>query len=375
MNQQTIRNLSLFDLLARSWKRPAPIADVRFNADGSAVAFSGTDGSIAIAPTADAEPPEQRIRVSADLGQTTIRPRKNPPAPITAAAIGDDGDAPLAAYRKSGFVCGGATGDVLGLNWSGEVEETLFRTETGPVIAVDHSGQTDITVATDGDHLYLMRGSGEVARFGRGPGSHIEALAVSPDGSQVAASFADGLSIWALDGAAAALHEIMLPSRPHCLQWKADGRALACSLEGGGFGVVDLRGRGVECFPDFPASVRSLSWSSPADAFVASGAFRIAAWSAGVSQTGQDRAALVTGRAGLVLVDAVAAHPKKALVAAGYANGQIVIAGIGARDEMLVRSSGGVVTALAWSADGNHLALGDASGTAAIVTFPHQMFK
>jgi len=76
-----------------------------------------------------------------------------------------------------------------------------------------------------------------------------------------------------------------------------------------------------------------------------------------------------------VLVDAVAAHPKKALVAAGYANGQIVIAGIGARDEMLVRSSGGVVTALAWSADGNHLALGDASGTAAIVTFPHQMFK
>jgi hypothetical protein len=42
---------------------------------------------------------------------------------------------------------------------------------------------------------------------------------------------------------------------------------------------------------------------------------------------------------------------------------------------MLVRSAGGVVTALAWSADGAHLALGDASGTAAIVTFPHQMFK
>jgi WD40 repeat protein len=375
MNQQTIRNLTLFDLLARSWKRPSPIADVRFSADGTAVAFSGTDGSIAIAPTTDAEPPEQRIRVSVDLGQTTIRPRKNPPAPITAAAIRNDGDAPLAAFRKTGFVCGDTTGAVLGLTCTGEVEETLFRTEAGPVIAVDHSGQTGITIATDGDHLYLSRASGDKTRYGRGPGSHIEALAISPDGSQVAASFADGLSIWNLDGATAALHEIALPSRPHCLQWKADGKALACSLEGGGFGLVDLQRGCVERFPDFPASVRSLSWSNPADAFVASGAFRIAAWSSHASQKGEDRAALVTGRAGLVLVDAVAAHPRKALVAAGYANGQIVVAEIGARDEMLVRSAGGVVTALAWSADGAHLALGDASGTAAIVTFPHQMFK
>lgn len=374
MNQQTIRNLTLFELLARSWKRPSPIADVRFSADGSAVAFSGTDGSVAIAPTTDTEPPEERIRVSADLGQTTIRPRKNPPAPITAAVIRNDGDAPLAAYRTSGFVCGGGTGDVLGLSCTGEVEETLFRTEAGPVIAVDHSEQAGTTIATDGDHLYISRASGEVTRHGRGPGSHIEALAISPDGRQVAASFADGLSIWALGGSTAALHEITLPSRPHSLRWKADGKALACSLEGGGFGLVDLQGGRVELFGDFPASVQSLSWSSPADALVASGAFRIAAWS-GASQQDGDRAALVTGRPGLVLVDAVAAHPKKALVAAGYANGQIVIAEVGARDEMLVRSSGGVVTALAWSADGTHLALGDASGTAAIVTFPHQMFK
>lgn len=375
MNQQTIRSSTLFELLGRSWKRPAPIADVRFSADGSAVAFSGTDGSIAIAPTADAEPPEERVRVSADLGQSTIRPRKNPPAPIIAAAIRNDGDAPLAAYRKSGFVCGGGTGDVLSLSRSGEVENMLFRTENGPIIAVDHSEQTGITVATDGDHLYLSRGTGDVERYGRGPGSHIEALAMSPDGKQIAASFADGLSIWRPEGTAAALHEIALPSRPHSLRWNADGKALACSLEGGGFGLVDVEGGDLELFPDFPASVQSLAWSSPAGALVASGAFRIAAWSSASPQKGENRTALVTGRPGLVLVDAVAAHPRKGLVAAGYANGQIVIAQVGGRDEMLVRSSGGVVTALAWSPDGSHLALGDADGTAAIVTFPHQMFK
>ncbi|MGX7871564.1 hypothetical protein ACVDG5_000325 [Mesorhizobium sp. ORM6] len=77
MNQQTTQNLTLFDLLARSWRQPAAIADLRFSADGSAVAITCVDGTIAIAAVADHEPPEARIRVSNDLGQTTIRPRES----------------------------------------------------------------------------------------------------------------------------------------------------------------------------------------------------------------------------------------------------------------------------------------------------------
>lgn len=372
MNQ--FRNLTLFELLGRSWQRPSAIADVRFSVDGSVVAFAGSDGSVAIAPLADAEPAESRIRTSADLGRTTIRPRREPPAPIIAAAIRNDCDAPLAAYRESGFVCGGGTGDILSLSRSGAVEDTLFRTE-GPVLAIDHSDRTGIAAATDGDHLYLWRAPGEASRYGRGPGSRIETIAVSPDGGRIAASFADGLSIWRFDGGAEALHEISLPSRPHVLQWRADGTLLACGLESGGFGIIDLANRRVETIPDFPAPVRTLSWSSPAEALVASGAFRIAAWSTRASQAGDNRSALVTGRPGLVLVEAIAAHPKKELVAAGYADGQVVIAQIGGRDEMLVRAAGSAITVLAWSADGRHLALGDAGGGAAVVAFPQQMFK
>ncbi|BCH22711.1 WD40 repeat domain-containing protein [Mesorhizobium sp. L-8-3] len=374
MNQQSIRNLTLFDLLARSWQRPSAIAGICFSIDGSAVGFAEADGSVAIAPTVDAEPPEARIRVSADLGQTTIRPRKESPAPIISAAIRRDRGAPLATHRESGFVCGGGTGDVLSLSRSGEVECTLFRTE-GPVVAVEHSPRTGIIAATDGDQLYLSRGRGAIARYGRGPGSRIEALAISPDGSRIAASYADGLSVWRLEGSAAAPREIGLPSRPRTLRWDAQGKTLACSLEGGGFGLVDLESGRVETFGDFPAPVRMLAWSGPANAVVASGAFRIAAWSMKPSPGVDDHGALVTGRPGLVLVEAVAAHPKREMVAAGYANGQVVIAQIGRRDEMPVRASGRAITALAWSPDGRHLAVGDAGGTAAIVTFPPQIFK
>ncbi|MEI9405817.1 hypothetical protein [Mesorhizobium argentiipisi] len=86
MNQQTMQNLTLFDLLARSWRRPSAIADLCFSADGLTVAFTSVDGTVAIAAVADQEPPESRIRVSGDLGQTTIRPREKPPVPLIASA-------------------------------------------------------------------------------------------------------------------------------------------------------------------------------------------------------------------------------------------------------------------------------------------------
>ena len=116
--------------------------------------------------------------------------------------------------------------------------------------------------------------------------------------------------------------------------------------------------------------------SQPAHALFTSGAFRIAGWSMTAPPVGGDTSgAIETGRAGLVLVEAVAAHPEKKLIAAGYANGRITIAQIGARDELLVRPLGSAITALAWSGDGRHLAAGSVDGTAAIVTFPAQMFK
>ena len=90
---------------------------------------------------------------------------------------------------------------------------------------------------------------------------------------------------------------------------------------------------------------------------------------------GETSGALETGRAGLVPVETVAAHPTKKLIAAGYANGRIIVAQIGSRDELLVKPLGSAVTALAWSGDGRHLAMGTVDGTAAIVTFPAQMFK
>ncbi|MCF6114536.1 WD40 repeat domain-containing protein [Mesorhizobium muleiense] len=373
MNQHAIQNLTLFDLLARSWRRPSAIADLRFSADGSAVAYTSVDGTVAIAAVADQEPPESRIRVSGDLGQTTIRPREKPPAPLIATAALGDGDVPLASYLSFGFLVGTAAGEAVHLAADGNVMETLVKID-GPVVAVDHNPRTAITAVSNGQDVFLARGQGDAVRHDATPST--DALAFSPDGRRLACGRDDGLSIWAVDGDAVPIRDVSFSARPVSIRWSGDGTWLACGLETGGFALVSMTDDRYGIVEGFPSPVRTVCWSLPENALFASGAFRIAGWSMTAPPLdGDTSGALETGRAGLVPVETVAAHPEKKLIAAGYANGRITIAQIGARDELLVRPLGSAVTALAWSDDGRHLAVGAVDGTAAIVTFPAQMFK
>jgi WD40 repeat protein len=375
MNQQAMQNLTLFDLLARSWRRPSAVSDLCFSADGSAVAFASVDGTVAIASVADQEPPESRIRVSSDLGQTTIRPREKPTVPLIATAALADGDVPLTTYLHSGFLIGTAAGEVQHLTVGGEIAETLFTID-GPIVAIDHSARADMTAVSNGRDIYLSRCHDEAVKLEHGEASPAGALSFSSDGQHLAFGLGSGLSIWSVEGDAAQMRHISLSAPPVSIRWNSDGSWLACGLEKAGFALVSMADSRHGIVAGFPSPVSRVCWSSPATALFASGAFRIAGWSmVAPPLDGETSGALESGRAGLVLVETIAAHPEKKLVAAGYANGKITIAQIGVRDELLVRPLGSAVTALAWSGDGHHLAMGTVDGTAAIVTFPAQMFK
>ncbi|RFB80515.1 WD40 repeat domain-containing protein [Methylovirgula sp. 4M-Z18] len=375
MNQHAIQNLTLFDLLARSWRRPSATADLHFSADGSTVAFTSMDGTVAIAAVADQEPPESRIRISGDLGRTTIRPREKPSAPLIATAALGKGSVPLTTYLRSGFLVGTAAGEAMHLTASGDITETLVKID-GAIVAIDHHPRTATTAFSDGHEVFLTRGQGDAIRLRRGAASSTAAIAFSPDGTRIACSGENGLSIWATDGDAGRTREVSFAARPISIRWSGDGTWLACGLETGGFALVSMADGRTGIVAGFPSPVRSVCWSLPENALFASGAFRIAGWSMTAPPVEDETSgALLTGRTGLVPVETVAAHPEKKLVAAGYADGRITIAQIGARDELVVRTLGNAITALAWSGDGRHLAMGSIDGTAAIVTFPAQIFK
>jgi WD40 repeat protein len=261
------------------------------------------------------------------------------------------------------------------LTAGGEIGTSLAKVD-GPIVAIDHSTRADRTAVSNGHDVLLARGHRGAMRLGRGDTSSTGTLAFSPGGRRLACGVGEGLSIWAVEGDAALIRDISLPARPVSLRWSGDGTWLACGLETGGFALVSLADSRADIVAGFPSPVRTVCWSQPANALFASGAFRIAGWSMTAPPVGGNTSgALETGRAGLVLVEAVAAHPEKKLIAAGYANGRIIVAQTGGRDELLVRPLGSAVTALAWSGDGRHLAVGAVDGTAAIVTFPAQMFK
>mgnify|MGYP003453836358 CR=1 FL=1 len=140
MNMPNDRALTLYDLLARRWQAAAPVATVRFTGDGHAAAFATSDGAILLAAVPDAEPPDTRIRVIGDSGQTTLRPRTLDPAPLLAAGTFASGAAPLVG-TADGFLVGAGDGRILRLGRDGGIDTLL--TLGGAVTALAHaSGAT-----------------------------------------------------------------------------------------------------------------------------------------------------------------------------------------------------------------------------------------
>ena len=67
-------------------------------------------------------------------------------------------------------------------------------------------------------------------------------------------------------------------------------------------------------------------------------------------------------------VDVVACHPRQEVVAVGYADGLVLLVRIADGAEVLAhKGEGAPVTALAWSATGDRLALATDDGKAALI--------
>jgi WD40 repeat protein len=113
--------------------------------------------------------------------------------------------------------------------------------------------------------------------------------------------------------------------------------------------------------------VRSLDWSADGKWLATSGSTQLILWPF-QSKDGP------MGKTPQLLaptehhVEAVACHPKQAVVAAGYADGLILLVRIDDGAEVLARKPGDApVSALAWSADGKLLAFGTEDGSAGVI--------
>ncbi len=369
--------MTLFDLIARTWEVKTEILSVQFNASGSALSALLADGRMAFVSVKDAESPDSRVRVEADTGRSSIRPRSKPlpPPVISEVPVADSGVRPCRlgdqgsafAQAETGTLWRAtARGQVLAMNAAGDDAVTALA-------ALPRAGQ--ILVAL-GDRLVLASESGGAEAAAISLPHEVTRIAVSGDEAALACWGAGQVSI-------VATRDLALQDTVSCagdvldLSWSPCGRWLAGGCADKALMLVDVcRGRS-DRIVDFPAAVQTTGFSNQANALVASGAFRVVGWALPDLPFGDhEGSAIETGKPGLTLVDQVAVHPKRDLCAVSYGTGLVMLCRIGHPDEMLVREgTGAAVNALAWSDDGAHLAIAGTDGSLAIATFPKNMFK
>jgi WD40 repeat protein len=316
---------------------------VAFDRGNHAVAWGLSDGSLHVA------------RLSA-------------PRELAAHPVHDGGLLALSPdARPEGFVSGGDDGRFVRVGLGGEVTELAsFGSKWVEQACSSYDGKNGVLACAAGKVLRLFDSGGEVLKTCEHP-STVTGIAFDAKGKRVAASHYNGATLWFVASKS---------DSGRRLEWK--GSHIGVALHPAAEAVVtamqenalhgwrlpdehDMRMSG------YPSKTESLSFSKTGRWLASSGADAIVIWPFfGGGPMGKPPVELAQIEG--VLVTRVAFHPTEEVVAAGYADGSVIIAEVGTRKVLRAcPPERGKVTALAWSFDGAWLGYGTEEGFAAVL--------
>jgi len=316
-----------------------------FARGGASAAFALGDGTLHIAPRAGGE----WRRVEAHDG-----------AVLALAADAGAG----------GYLSGGDDGKLCR---TGETAQEVagFGMKWVEHVASFADAKTGLLACTVGRQVHLFDGAGKRLKVLEHPSS-VTGVVFDTKGKRIAASHYNGASVWFVGSKT---------DNARKLEWKGSHTGIAISPDGDnvvtamqenalhGWRLTDgqhMRMTG------YPGKTQALGFTRSGKWLATSGAEAIVLWPFfGGGPMGKAPTELAGG--GEVICTFVAVHPQHEAVAAGFADGLVVLADIGSARILPVCGPGrGPVSALAWSADGAHLALGTEGGFAALVDFSKQ---
>jgi WD40 repeat protein len=268
----------------------------------------------------------------------------------------------LAAHPLGGFVSGGDDGRLMRTH-AGTAEIAKFGSKWVEHVAA-FPGKAPLIAAAVGKTVHLFTGAGEKLRE-MPHASTVAGVCFDAKGKRLAAAHYNGASLWFTSSTSA----------PKVLEWKGSHTSVVLHPEGAAL-VTTMQENALHgwTLPEgkhmrmsgYPAKTESIAFTRSGRWLASSGAESVICWPFfGGGPMG--KAPLELG-AGDSLVTRVAAHPQYEMVAAGYADGMVLLLDVLKEQVLPVCGPGrGPVTALAWDATGAHLAFGTETGAAAIV--------
>jgi WD40 repeat protein len=265
------------------------------------------------------------------------------------------------------FLSGGDDGHFLRIG-EGITEIASFGLKWVEQAASFAAGKTQLLACSVGKQAILFDAAGQQLKTLVHP-STVTGLAFDAKGKRLAASHYDGASLWFVAAKA---------DKPRRLEWKGSHTAITLSPDGDvvvtamqenalhGWRLSDgqhMRMSG------YPAKIKGLGFTHSGKWLASSGADAIVLWPfTGGGPMGKAPNELAGG--GEVLCTTLACHPEHEVVAAGFADGLVVMVDVTSGRVLPVCGPGrGPVSAIAWSGDGSLLAFGTETGFAALVDF------
>jgi WD40 repeat protein len=266
-----------------------------------------------------------------------------------------------------GFLSAGDDGVMARISQTGSVAQ-VFSTGGKWIeqLAVFTEPRGGLIACAAGKQAYLLEPAGQILKVLAHP-STVTGLAFDGKGKRLAASHYNGASVWFTQSKT---------DNPRLLEWKGShtgvavhpaAEAVVTAMQENALHGWRLDDGQHMRMTGYPAKPESLGFTRNGKWLASSGADAIVLWpffGGGPMGKAPVELAQIEG----VLCTRVACHPKEEVVAAGYADGSVVMAQIGTRKLVVVAEPGGApVSALAWSPDGGKLLFGTEAGLAALV--------
>ena len=279
--------------------------------------------------------------------------------------VAHDGAILAAIADRDGWLTGGDDGSFRHTAVDGTVSDIArFGSKWVEQVAAYADPKTQLSACAVGKTVHVFKGAEKLKSLDHP--SSVTGLVFDTKGKRIAASHYNGASLWFIAAKT---------DTPRKLDWKGSHTGIAINPAGDavvtsmqenalhGWRLDDMQHMRMS---GYPAKTESLSFSRNGRWLASSGADTVVLWPFfGGGPMGKAPTEMAGGDG--VLCTRVAFQSQQDLLAAGFADGLVVIVDVASERILPVSPPGhGPVSALAWSADGGRLAFGTETGFAAL---------